>query len=367
MCNQYLWGNKKVHGNPEIKSLEQPLEKGGLQVQGIGNKALAMRAKQLRHIFDINSKAPASKTGRYWLSTSTTITTLFHYTEFIKNYDCGLAPRTANTGPSNKTNTEPKHKGYLSLALLCQQRQIKMLYREEGIEISSKLTYQILQKTKRIPNNTHITYWDKCTTNLTLQTGTQMRYCPDFSLSWRDLSSYKAQEILWKIRLFRLIQGDISYEKDSTYQWQVKHSCLYCKDNFSRDVRESHLHVFSLCPRIDNVWRSLIKLVEKIDPEPPERNLWFLGSGEKSPKGILFNTLASITDHQIWIARCEYEARDIRKSTNTIQIQIKQILKLRIIQFFEIYRKKGRIKKFEKRFKISKLFEIRDDRLVFFF
>ena len=47
ICTQYIWANSRVSGNIDVKDLELSLNKRRLSLAGIGNKALAMRSKQL--------------------------------------------------------------------------------------------------------------------------------------------------------------------------------------------------------------------------------------------------------------------------------------------------------------------------------
>ena len=121
ICHEYL------SGNTIMKDYEQPITSGGLNVACIGYKAIAMRAKQLNQIFNENSKTPSTRTAWYWLSCSYTITNLHAHTRFISRYNHD-APRTGLKNRGIKTTTEPKHKGYLSLANLCTQEPIKKLF-----------------------------------------------------------------------------------------------------------------------------------------------------------------------------------------------------------------------------------------------
>ena len=68
--------------------------------------------------------------------------------------------------------------------------------------------------------------WTKCTERLTLVKKKDLRYVPRYKLSWKDLSAYKSQEILWQIRIFELVHGDSNYENQpKKFKWETEFRC----------------------------------------------------------------------------------------------------------------------------------------------
>ena len=345
MCKDYL------DTNLEIKDLEQPVFKGGLNLASIGIKCLAMRAKQLNLIFDKDSEAPASNTAWYWLSRSENVTKNFHnYTRFISQKN----PDIARFGPNNNRK-ETTNLGYKSLSKLCNEESFKKVYKDFPENIpNTKKVGQLLQQRYRAARNQEVNHWKNATSRLTMTYNKDLRYVPQFRYTFKDLSSKKCQETLWKIKKFTRVYGDSEYERNpSRFKWKEVAFCRFCKIN-GNNIRESHFHTFSSCPKAQQVWNLLEDTFLKIDPNPPKKELWFLGSQKKGAKGILFNTFAAIVDHQLWLERCsvKYDKKE-KQSAVTIAIKTKNIFKLRIASWHQINKQTI---KFMKKYGISTLF-----------
>ena len=118
------------------------------------------------------------------------------------------------------------------------------------------------------------------------------------------------QETAWKIRKFVRIFSERNFfnRKDKNLPTRNFENCPFCQfwpNRPSQITRESHFHIFALCPFSSKVWTLLYNVIKKIEPKPINKILYFLGSEETNANGIILNTLISITNYEIWMSRCK--------------------------------------------------------------
>ena len=342
-------------GNPQIPNKETtcPIRQGGLNIVDVGYKALTLRLSQLKLILDSTNFTTGARFGRYWLAKQNAVLNTQPHFHFIKKY-------TIKDGIDGET-------GLNHVAAVLKSNCINHLYSIENLYPASKKIYKTLNAFHNAPERKESLFWNTISIEISIDIGQKVVFQPDFTQIWKNLSPPHMQETMWKIYKFIRVYKERNFLKAKNENRDAKNieKCVLCVD--THPSRESHLHLFSKCQYTQLVWDHLEEIILKIDPNPPNKLIWFLGQSFKSTSSRLFNTLVVITNHQIWISRCNNKFEKKLIPPNNLAKKVKAVFMLRLAMYFQIYKKRRKLEQFKKKFLLRSLFIIRENILEFNF
>jgi len=355
---EYIWQGKDHIPRKEITC---SFSEGGLNAINIGYKALALRAGQLKLILDRQNLSAAARFARHWIAADSLIGQVHPHLKFLERYK------------NNDISIINNH-GLHNLRTLTLNNCTAQFYAVEGKYPVSKDLYKTLVRYYTQPNKTEIQYWKKASIEILLETQETIRFTPNFQHMWKDLSPPFMQETTWKIRKFIRIFSERNFfnRKDKNLPTINTENCPFCQFWPNRPIqikRESHFHIFSLCPFASEVWALLDNVIKKIEPRPIDKILCFLGSEETNANGIILNTLISITNYEIWISRCKLKKSEPKIFTppTVLAKKIVNIFKVRLAIYYSIYKKRRKRELFKRKFHVQNLFSVEEEILNFHF
>ena len=307
LTNKFIWKSEK---NPiSRKILALPRNKGGLSLQLIAEKALALRSKQLNQALDSDNNTPAALLARFWLSNRTRDTLQWAHT--LPTFD----------------PPPPPNKGYNAL--------FNLLYHNKKLYTPNSRTPP---NPKSFPNSNKI-YKEYVTPQ---RPASQEAWWnlgfPDipWENSFKTLNPPKECSRMYKLRHLVLIA-------ENAPPGPNPETCPLCP---SRDpVKQSH--IFSECSYANLVWGYIRPSLTKIAPLPRNPAHAIIGLPGTSKYIRLANTLIVSTINVIWLARCKAKFEGTspppRTTAKIAMANFKRTLKLR----FEVYKSNNNVNDFK--------------------
>ena len=272
---RYLWGDGKLEAIKR-ETLFLPKNKGGLGIFQPKKQSLALRAKFVRNITDINSPLKWTNIARYYIGFKLG----------------GLSPEWENLRdnryPKPDRNIYPEYYG--DVFNLFQRLDIANVkwYTKFFYEIQVSFENKTPKAQDRWPHIRPLPFtWPNTWLGI-----------------WTTFSPGRYQEIHFKFIHLAIP----TYERLSSWKSTVMPNA-YCKQCLvgRNQVTETDVHLFFACPNAYGLWKWVKTIIKKLLPDHPARCLLYSMNifPDDVPNNVrkLILTLIQITMHQIWVNR----------------------------------------------------------------
>ena len=322
--NHHVYGYL-IHGPHLPRAVYQlPPKKGGVGIQNIATKALALRSKQINQILDRSCKKPSTRLARYWLAKG-----IQHeerqWTSFLRLHFPTPAP--------------PRNRGYKALIDLFHGPTGTRLYKDPRALPTCKQIYEDLMKEDQNPHPPSEDKWRR-----------DAFPTPAWENCWKTPNTPLQQEKRWRLQHQVLLH-------------QGANTCAFCQHPHP----PTHIHLFAECANARQIWEIITPIITLINPPnyPQTTKHLIVGLKGRGTRITLANTLITDTVSEIWFARNALEHENKRRPPHTIAKMAIASFQKNIQNQFKIFTRNNDIEGFRAKFLLLEIARIQNGNLTF--